>query len=72
MHVFQYTASIPQLVSDMMCSICYAMISQADQLGSQLSHVTTHIRALFHQMVQRQTDAARLSRSSQEVGQPGT
>ncbi|XP_043224385.1 zinc finger protein 135-like isoform X2 [Amphibalanus amphitrite] len=63
MEVTNYTSSIPQLASDMMCSICYTMISQSDQLGSQLGQVTRHIRALFHQMVQRQTEVARLSLS---------
>ncbi|XP_037092568.1 zinc finger protein 768-like isoform X2 [Pollicipes pollicipes] len=65
MEVTNYTASIPQLVSDMMCSICYTMISQADQLDSQLNHVTAHIRALFHKMVQIQTEAVRLNRAAQ-------
>ncbi|XP_037069169.1 myc-associated zinc finger protein-like isoform X2 [Pollicipes pollicipes] len=53
-----YTASMPQLVSDSLCSVCATMVSQVDQLEYQLSHVISQIRALFHKMVQSQTEVA--------------
>ena len=55
-----------------MCSICYTMITQADQLGNQLGHVTSHIRALFHKMVQLQTEAVRRNRAAQTSAPAGT